>query len=85
MKVKTHLRVAYDKKRRASHVIANVNPSTTPISNSKGDPLPTVAFAIVLDIPDEMFRQAEQIIAEIQIPADQAQIAADVIQMNRPA
>jgi hypothetical protein len=80
VKIKTHLRVGYDKKRRKTSVVANVNPNHTPLSNMKGEYLPTVAFAIVLDIPDSAFAQAEQVIAEITIPESEIQIAAEVVQ-----
>jgi hypothetical protein len=41
-------------------------------------PIPTAAFALKLEIPDELFDRAEQVLAEVEIPADQAKIAAEV-------
>lgn len=79
MKVKTHLRVGYDKRRRKPQVVANVRPNHTPLSaGSPQEFLPTVAFAIVLDIPDAMFERAGQVIAELTIPEDAVEIAAEV-------
>ncbi len=40
--------------------------------------LPTVAFALDLDIPEKMFRQAEQVIAELEIHEEDVEIAAEV-------
>lgn len=78
MKVRTHLRVAYDKKRRTTSMVANVKPSAAPLTNGFKEPLPTVAFALDLEIPDVMFRRAEEVIATLTIPEGAAQIAAEV-------
>lgn len=44
------------------------------------NPIPTVAFGVDLDIPDELFERASQVIAEIVIPVEAAEIAAEVKQ-----
>lgn len=82
MKVRTYIRVA--KKApgsRSPHYMlkANVTPSTEPLYSGP-EPLPTVSFAIDLDLPDEMFKTAERVIAEIVIPPEAAEIAATVYQ-----
>lgn len=80
MKARVHLRVAYNKRRRAHAVNATITPINAPLTNARGEPLPTVAFGLVLDIPDAMFAQAEQIIAELTIPESAARIAVEVKQ-----
>lgn len=66
MKVKAYIRVA-----RSSHgkprVTATQRPSSHPMTDTDGTPLPTVAFAVQFDVPDVMFRQAEQLIATVEI------------------
>jgi hypothetical protein len=77
VKQKVHLRVAKDA-RGKGHVMATARPSSTPIYNNRNQPLPTVAFAVVLNVPDELFDQAQKVIAEIDVSGDQVQIAAEV-------
>lgn len=40
--------------------------------------LPTVAFGLTLDLPDELFETASKVIGEINIAAKDARIAATV-------
>lgn len=77
MKVKAHIRVAKGSNGK-SQLTATVKPSTAPLTMANGTPLPTIAFAVVFEVPDAMFRQAEQVIATLTIPESQAQIAADI-------
>lgn len=82
-KVTAYLRVAKyggDGRRAPFKVSATARPNHTPLESGTGVPLPTLAFAVVLDIPDSAFKQAEQVIAEIRIPEDALQIAAEVKQ-----
>lgn len=82
MKIRTYMRVARKSpgSRSPQYMLkANVTPSTEPLYSGP-NPLPTIAFAIDLDIPDEMFKSAERVIAEIVIPPEAAEIAADVHQ-----
>jgi hypothetical protein len=78
MKVKTYMRVGWDAKRRKAQVVANTKPSGRPLRRSDGEPLPTVAFAVELDLPDELFTRAERVIAMLSIPPESAVIAAEV-------
>lgn len=79
MKTRVHLRVARDKRGRGK-VVATLKPTDTPLYDGGNDALPTVAFAIDLDVPDVMFSRAAQVIASITIPEEQATIAADVVE-----
>lgn len=85
MKVRAYLRVAKTGRgsRSPYKIHASSKPDHRPLSSGYGRSetvLPTVAFAIDVDIPDKLFKQAEQVIAEITIPEDQAVIAAEVAQ-----
>jgi hypothetical protein len=80
MKVKTHLRIA--KTRKGARVEASSRPNYKPLITNAGyrneRVLPTAAFAVVLDIPDELFERAETVLAEITVDPDEAEIAAEV-------
>lgn len=82
MKAKVYLRVARDDRGKAK-VAANVRPNDAPLTDSNNYVLPTVAFGVVLDIPDALFSRAAEIIATLTIPEDQAHIAAKVEETRR--
>jgi hypothetical protein len=77
MKVKTYIRVARNGTRQPI-VAANVKPSHKPLSSTTGKPLPTVAFAVEMDVPDAMFKRAEQVLATLTVSESIAAIAAEV-------
>jgi hypothetical protein len=79
MRVKTYVRVGFDKRTRQSKVETNPKPNYRPLTRGNA-PLPTVAFAIWLDVPDGMFAQAEQVIATLTIPESAVKIAAEVVE-----
>jgi len=77
MKIKTYLRVA--KTSRGYKVSAQTKPNHAPLytdSYSKKY-LPTVHFAINLDIPNEAFDKASKAIAEINVPEEHLEINAE--------
>jgi len=78
MKVKVYLRIAPTA--RGFKVNATTKPSRQPLraGSYSDDWLPTVAFAVVFDIPSEAFRTAEHVIAEVVVPVERVQIAAEV-------
>lgn len=78
MKVRVHMRVG--KGSRGPQVHASVKPSDRPLADSSGVPIPTVAFAIDFDLPEALFHRAEEVIAKLTVPEDQAKIAAEVAQ-----
>lgn len=79
MKTRIYLRVAKNPSGRTkAKVQAGAKPSSVPLTDSSGYELPTVAFAIDVDLPDAAFKQAEQVIAELTIPEGQYRVAADV-------
>lgn len=81
MKVKTYVRVGYDAQTRKSKVEVSAKPKRTPLSTSSGynaKLLPTVAFAVVFDVPDGAFTVAEQVLATITVPAELAEAAVEI-------
>lgn len=81
MKVKVYMRLG-KRTRRSKYgpavVEAGVKPSLKPLSENNGTILPTVAFAVELDVPDSAFEQAEKVIAEIEVDEQSFDIAAEV-------
>lgn len=77
MKVRTHLRVA--KTKQGVRVEASAKPNYRPlVSGASEAPLPTAMFALDLDLPDEMFTRAEQVLAEVTVDPADVEIAAEV-------
>lgn len=82
-KVTAYLRVAKyggNSRRAPFKIAANSKPNHTPLESGTGVPLPTLAFAVELDLPDDAFKGAERVIAKITIPKDALKIAAEVKQ-----
>ena len=78
MKVKAYMRVGHDARRRKTQLDVTAKPTARALKGSNGNELPTVAFAVEFEIPDEMFKRAEQVIATLTIPEQHATIAAEV-------
>lgn len=80
MRARVFMRVgkAGSRSRKGYLVQAGLSPSYEPLSNSVGRYLPTAMFALDLDIPDEMFEQAQQVLAEIVVNPEDLAIAAEV-------
>lgn len=78
MKARAYLRVAKGGGRKGYKIAVGASSSEEPLVDGHKYALPTVAFAVDLNIPDELFRQAEKVIAEINVTARQAKIAAEV-------
>lgn len=84
LKVRAYFRVAHDVRTRRTQVQANAKPTTRPLTNTGGAFLPTVAFAVDLEIPDALFKRAEQVIATLALSDDSAVIAATVTENPPP-
>jgi len=80
MKVKAHMRVGRQKQ-GAPKIAVGLKPNARPLANSSGVEIPTVMFAIELNIPDSEFRKAEQVIAELTIR--ESETAADVREVEQ--
>jgi len=80
MKAKVHMRVARGSSGKPL-ITATSRRSDYPLFDSNNNPLPTVAFSMMLDIPDQAFDRADQVIAEVRIPEDQLEIVAQVTEV----
>lgn len=82
MKTTLYLRVA--KTRKGTKVSASSKPSVEPLhlmrgfNNSSKEFVPTVAFAVVVDIPDSLFSKAAQVVATLNITEKNSIIAAQI-------
>lgn len=78
MKLTVYLRVAQGA--RGPRVSASAVPNYEPFYSSgyHKTPLPTAAFALRLDVPDEAFHAAERVLAEIEVAENEVAVAADV-------
>lgn len=59
------------------YVRAGSKPDYAPLENASGF-VPTVAFAIQIDIPESLFRQAERVIAELDVSETTMKVAAEI-------
>jgi hypothetical protein len=80
MKQRIYIRIA--KNGYKTKVEAGTKSNTQPlhIVRYRGEKLylPTVAFAVDFEIPDELFSQAVKVVGEINITQDKAQVAASI-------
>lgn len=81
MKTKAYIRVAKLRNGR-SKVEASSRPNPEPLRDSNGYAYPTVGFAVELNLPDKLFTRHEQVLAKLSIPEDQAEILADVVELE---
>lgn len=79
MKYKIYLRIG--RGNRGYKVSASSHPINDPIktqSYPQNKFIPTVSFAVIFDIPDELFRRAEKVVAELNIKEDEANISGEI-------
>jgi hypothetical protein len=79
MNLTVYLRVAHGS--RGPRVAASTSPNYEPLQSGSGyqaKPLPTAAFALKLKIPEEALEHAAQVLAELDVPLNEIQVAADV-------
>lgn len=80
MEVMAHIRVAkHPRGRKGYQVDATTKRNHHPLYDSQGRVLPTVNFAVKLDIPDKAFTEAANVVAELRIPEEKLEIAAEVL------
>jgi len=74
MKTKIFLRIAKTKQGKLK-VAASTKPNSNPVKSQEyygrpGDPLPTISFGIVVNLPEDAFNQAEKILGELSIKSE---------------
>ncbi len=80
MKVKVHLRVAKTETRNGYRVSASTKPNNEPLNSGSYGTVwyPTVSFAVDLNLPDELFEQANRVIAELNVAMKDAKISSEI-------
>jgi hypothetical protein len=83
LKTTVYLRVAKKPSARkgGAAVSATMTPQQRPLEDTVGRLLPTTSFAIALDIPDEAFNSAARVVAELKVPEERLEIAAEVLEL----
>lgn len=82
MKTTIYLRVAKTKK--GAKCSASSKPNNEPLQLTKGwnnsskEFVPTVAFAVTVDIPDSLFNKASQVIASLSVTEKNSIVAAQI-------
>lgn len=81
MQVTAYIRVAKNgyKTKLDAGTKENMEPLFTTQYRGQKNFLPTIAFAVRFEVPDELFESASRVIAEINLNTKDAKIAADVI------
>ena len=82
MKTRIYLRVAKVNNRRGYKVDASTTPNYEPLKTANYRSVefhPTVSFAVDFDIPDGLFKRAEEVIGEINVGMAGAQVNAEVL------
>lgn len=80
MKTKIYVRVGKSVRghtRGTTYVDASKKVNHAPLHNVNGA-VPTVAFAISLDVPDHLFTNAEKVIADLRVTAKKSIVNAEV-------
>lgn len=77
MKAKVYMRVGRKSNGGKPSVVGTAKPTLAFLRDVNGV-IPTVAFAVELEIPDALFKQAENVIATIKVDTEKATIAAHI-------
>lgn len=79
MKCKVYMRVAKSSGPKGYKVAASIRPNYQALTLGSGyseRAVPTAAFALELDIPEAIFKRAEQVLAELELDEGDVQVAA---------
>jgi hypothetical protein len=82
MKYPVYIQIGQTKTRKNYIVRASNKPTHVPLStgqNSWKVFYPTVSFRVDVDVPDEAFKSAENLIAELNISMKAAQINSEIV------
>lgn len=82
MKQTIYVRVGKHPRGGKSKVMTGSKPSHHAVTDSSGNPMPTVSFAMELDVPDELFSQAQKVVASIKVGAEDVTVP---VALARPA
>jgi hypothetical protein len=76
MNIRAYLRFA--KTKRGTKVFASSKPQYDPVEGN-GEFYPTVYFAVDFDIPDDLFKQAENVVAKINVELKGAKVSGSML------
>jgi len=78
MRIKVYLRIGITN--RGYRIEATTKPNHAPIYSAypTKKALPTASFALVLNVPDEKFREAERVVQEINLANEDVEVNCDV-------
>lgn len=81
MKTRIYLRIAKTGNRKGFKVSASSMPNNEPLNSGGYHTVwfPTVHFALDLETPDELFNQAETVIAALNVNMKEAQISTELV------
>jgi hypothetical protein len=80
MKIKVYMRVAQTRGKAGARVVATTTPCLGALLDGYGHVLPTIGFAIVLDVDPAAFHGAEAVIAELTVGPRDVQVAAELVE-----
>lgn len=80
MKQRVYLRIAKHPRRGQVKVQAGIKPSDAQLVDSARNPMPTIAFAVDVNIPDDMFTKAQKVVAELDVTAEDVKIPVTLTQ-----
>lgn len=78
--VKVYLRVGKSRTgstRGRLYTSASTKVNHEPLQNANGF-VPTVAFAVSIEIPDHLFANAEKVIADLKVTSSKADVCAEI-------
>lgn len=82
MNTTIYVRVGKHPRGGKAKVVAGQRPSHLAVVDSSGNPMPTVAFALELKVPDHLFSQAQRVLATIEVGEENVTVP---VALARPA
>ena len=80
--VRAYLRIGRTKSRNKPFIVRASEKSDQMPLKHLGDELPTVAFALDLEVEDDSFNLAEQVLAQIKVMHQPRLVAGDIVYLN---
>lgn len=78
MKQTLYVRVGKHPRGGRSKVMSGSKVSHHPVTDSQGNPMPTVSFALEVEVPDELFTQAQKVVASIDVTAQDVTVPISI-------
>lgn len=78
MKQTLYVRAAKHPRGGKSKVVTGTKPSHHALTDSSGNAMPTVSFAVELNVPDELFSRAQRVVASIDVDAQDVTVPVSI-------